>query len=465
MRTEAARLKASDPDAYEHIWLGGYFLGGSGRVYSSFLNKPYPAGNIDEEIEDPGGELLVGMDFNVNPMSATIAVRAVDECLVLDALEIMTSNTEEMAGEIRRRYPRRPVVVCPDPTGSARKTSAPVGQTDFTILERAGFEVRAPAKAPPVVDRVNNANAMYFQDGRRRVRIHPNARVLITALANLTYKEGTSIRDKKSGFDHIAITPNLQVYKRLAIKGFKEQGRPKMPFVTGISTVTIKVALKFGIPLIMYGEEGETEYGGSTRQTHRRRIDRQYLADFYYSGHDPVEYLDEFTRDEIRWWLLPSQEELDEVELFPTHWSHFENWDPELHAKLAQEKCGLQTLDSPSAGTYSNYAQLDDVLQDLHAYMMFIKFGFGRTTSDAGIDIRVGRLTREEGAELVKKYDGRFPEQYLTDFLEYFEMTEDEFWAVVDSFANTEVLEKVDGRWRLKPAMVRGLEKGGEFSL
>ncbi len=270
---------------------------------------------------------------------------------------------------------------------------------------------------------------------------------------------------KNSGFDHMAITPNLQVYKRLAIKGFKEQGRPKMPFVTGISTVTIGVALKFGIPFIMYGEEGETEYGGSMRQTHRRRIDRQYLVDFYYSGHDPIEYLDEFTHDEIRWWLLPSQEELDEVELFPTHWSHFENWDPELHAKLAQEKCGLQTLDGPSAGTYSNYAQLDDVLQDLHAYMMFIKFGFGRTTSDAGIDIRAGRLTREEGVELVKKYDGRFPGQYLPDFLEYFELTEDEFWAVVDSFANIEVLEKVGERWRLKPAMIKGLEKGGEFSL
>ena len=203
MRTEAERLRAADPDAFEHIWLGGYFLGGSGRVYSSFLNKPYPEGNIDEGIEDPGGELLVGMDFNVNPMSAVLAVRAVDECLILDALQIMTSNTEEMAGEIKRRYPKRPIVVCPDPSGKARKTSAPVGQTDFTILERAGFEVRSPNKAPPVVDRENNANAMYLQDGRRRVRVHPKARLLIPALANLTYKEGTSVRDKRSGFDHL----------------------------------------------------------------------------------------------------------------------------------------------------------------------------------------------------------------------------------------------------------------------
>ena len=270
---------------------------------------------------------------------------------------------------------------------------------------------------------------------------------------------------RNSGFDHIAITPNPQVYKRLAFKGFKEQGRPKLPFVTGISTATIKVALRFKIPFVMYGEEGETEYGGSSRQANRRQIDLQYLVDFYYSGHDPIEYLDEFSKDELKWWMLPSQEELDEADLFPTHWSQYEDWDPERHAKLAQEKCGLQTLDEQSKGTYTNYAQLDDILQDLHAYMMFVKFGFGRTTSDASIDIRAGRISRKEGVELAKEYDGRFPEMHLPDFLEYFEMTKEEFWAIVDSFANTDVLEKMDGYWRLKPAVTKGLEKGGEFRL
>jgi hypothetical protein len=115
------------------------------------------------------------------------------------------SNTEEMAAELRRRYPTRRITVCPDPAGKQRKTSAPVGQTDFTILQRAGFTIRAPNAAPPVVDRENNANAMYrdVTTERRRVRIHPRAKALITALSNLTYKEGTSQRDKKSGFDHI----------------------------------------------------------------------------------------------------------------------------------------------------------------------------------------------------------------------------------------------------------------------
>lgn len=202
MRTEAERLLKTDPEAYEHIWGGGYFLGGSGRVYSSFKNKPYPEGNIDQTVEDTGAEILIGQDFNVNPMASVVAVRAGDECHILDAIEIQTSNTDELCQEIQRRYPDRHVVFCPDPSGKQRKTSA-AGKTDFSIIESYGFEVRAPAAAPLVRDRENNANAMYLQDGRCRVRIHPDAKVLITALSNFTYKEGTSIRNKKSPFDHI----------------------------------------------------------------------------------------------------------------------------------------------------------------------------------------------------------------------------------------------------------------------
>lgn len=172
-----------------------------GRVYSNFDREKH----VDPSVADTGAEILVGMDFNVNPMSAVVAVRAGDECHILDALELPVSNTEEMAGEIRRRYPGRTVVVCPDPSGKARKTSAPVGQTDFTILQRAGFKVRAPNSAPLVVDRENNTQAMLRSaDGRTRIRVHPQAKALIRAWDGLTYKEGTSQRDKTLGLDHIA---------------------------------------------------------------------------------------------------------------------------------------------------------------------------------------------------------------------------------------------------------------------
>jgi hypothetical protein len=204
MHEEAARMLATDPDGYAHVWEGGYFLGGSGRVYSSYSGKPFPEGNVDEGVQDTGAELLVGMDFNVNPMSLVIAVRAADECHILDSWQVKSSNTEEVAAELRTRYPNRRIIVCPDPSGKARKSSAPAGQTDFTILERAGFQVRAPNAAPLVVDRINNAQAMYRgADGRRKVRIHPRAVALTTALAHLTYKDGTNQPDKSKGYDHI----------------------------------------------------------------------------------------------------------------------------------------------------------------------------------------------------------------------------------------------------------------------
>lgn len=195
--------------AYEGTRLGRQEIHGErleaveGRVYSSFSAVAYPIGNVDASVKDTGAEILVGQDFNVNPMASVIAVRVGDECHVLDALEIGVSNTEEVVDEINRRYPNRRIVVCPDPAGKQRRSSAPVGQTDYTVMQRGGWTVRAPAAAPLVVDRVNNAQAMFLQGARRRVRIHPRAVPLISALKNLTYKEGTSIRDKSSGFDHV----------------------------------------------------------------------------------------------------------------------------------------------------------------------------------------------------------------------------------------------------------------------
>ena len=123
-----------------------------------------------------------------------------------------------------------------------------------------------------------------------------------------------------------------------------------------------------------------------------------------------------------------------------TWWSKWESWDPEAHARLASEKTGLQMLVGGAIGTFTNYSQLDDFLQDLHAYEMFLKYGFGRATSDASIEIRNGRMTRDDGIKIIKEVDGQFPVAYLQNYLEYFGMTEPEFWSTLDKHANKEIL-------------------------
>jgi len=198
-----------------------------GRVYYAFSKALYPEGNVDDSVEDTGGEVLIGQDFNVNPMCSVIGVRVVDELHILDALRVPTSNTEELAEEYKRRYEGRKVIVCPDPAGKQRRTSAPLGQTDITILERAGFEVRAPAAAPLVVDRENNSNALFK---RGLIRIHPRAKHLIDALSGLQYKEGTSIRDKNPtlGYDHPCDALDYLAFQEFNILAEAEE--PAQPF-------------------------------------------------------------------------------------------------------------------------------------------------------------------------------------------------------------------------------------------
>lgn len=180
-----------------------------GRVYDNFEPEVHIA-----ERDDTGGELLVGMDFNVNPMSLVLGIAIGDELHVLDALEIPTSNTDEAATELRNRYPNRDIVICPDPSGRQRRTSAG-GRTDFTILQNAGFEVDSPRTAPFVKDRVNAVQTMLKNaDGRSRVTIAPRALPLIKGLRGQTYKENTSIPDKSQGFDHIVDALGYLVWQR-----------------------------------------------------------------------------------------------------------------------------------------------------------------------------------------------------------------------------------------------------------
>lgn len=187
-----------DPTEYAREFCAS-FEDSQSRVYHGFdLDK-----SVIELTPSPHAQLLVGMDFNVNPMTAVVAQRIADQCHVIDEIVLSNSNTQELMNELNRRYAGCEGIVHPDPSAASRKTSAPAGETDLTIIERAGWPVyrNAPYK---VVDRINTVNAMLLNaQGSRRLLISPRCEQLIKALDSLTYREGTKIPDKRSGFDHV----------------------------------------------------------------------------------------------------------------------------------------------------------------------------------------------------------------------------------------------------------------------
>jgi N-acetyl sugar amidotransferase len=251
-----------------------------------------------------------------------------------------------------------------------------------------------------------------------------------------------------SGYDHMYISPNPDVMRELCRIGFIELGFPLWGWQIALQTAIAKVAVRFKIPLVIYGEDGEVEYGGSTETKNRISYSIDYTNRIYFEGNYNVNnYLGQFSEKDLYWFLFPSEKEMSESEVVATHWSYFENWDLGLHYSLAKKKCGLQERPKPHETTYQGYAQNDTPLYDLHCYLMFLKFGFGRCSQDVGNDIRRGALTREEGIRLVRQYDHLFPEAYLEQYLDYYGMTNEEFDAVIDKFANKALLKKNNGRW------------------
>lgn len=252
------------------------------------------------------------------------------------------------------------------------------------------------------------------------------------------------------GFDHVHITPNYKIGAEIAKKAFIELGQPMFAWIISVQTAIFRSAVVFDIPLVMFGEEGEAEYGGNSKLKTKSTYNLEDSIKLYLSGRDPKTFINKYSDKDLYWWRYPSIDQFKELNPSIAHWSYFENWDPYRNYVVAKEQFDLHESDSRSVGTYTNFAQTDTKLYDLHVYLMFLKFGFGRCTQDVGIDIRRGALSRKQGTALVKAYDGEYPEDYIEDYLKYFDMTENEFDEVLDKFVNKEVLHKVNGRWILK---------------
>lgn len=258
-----------------------------------------------------------------------------------------------------------------------------------------------------------------------------------------------------SGYDHVHITPNPKVLDRLNKYGFIEKGFPYYGWLIAIHTAVIKTAVNFKIPLLFYGEDGEIEYGGSTESKYNPLYGIEYMKKIYLEGghgkvFDKIKEDGDVSDADLSFFNFPDEKEIANYELTFTHWSYFESWDSYRNYVVAKEKCGLIEKDEGNLDTFTNFAQNDQALYALHAYMMYLKFGFGRATQDAGIEIRRGAMTRDQALNLVKMYDNSYPEDLIETYLDYYKMTKAEFDGVLDKFANKDLFEKNDGIWQPK---------------
>jgi N-acetyl sugar amidotransferase len=259
-----------------------------------------------------------------------------------------------------------------------------------------------------------------------------------TAVTELGQKNLDNL--SKMGLDVIHFKKNSEVYKKMVVESFKRVGDEMWPNHIGIFTIPVVFAVKFNIPLIIWGENSQQEYGGPNLDSVKNRIlNRKWLEEFGGLLGNRIQDMigvNGITEKELTPYFYPSDEEIERVGITGIFLGSYFFWDARKQLEII-EKYGFSVKeDGPTEGTYTNYENLDEKLVGLHDYLKYVKYGFGRATDHVCIDIRNGRLTREQGIELVKKYDGKYPNYGVSEFIKYSGLSKREVDFIIDSYTN-----------------------------
>jgi N-acetyl sugar amidotransferase len=294
--------------------------------------------------------------------------------------------------------------------------------------------------------------------------------LLVTYHGNNYLPEGDFNRDRMRevfDVDHLVLGPSVEVLKKMNRLAFRKMGDMNWHAHSGIVTYPMQIAIKFNIPLVLWGEipwdisgmhspHDMVEFGSRSRLENALR------------GFDWKDFLDDdqerLRSEDLNWSKYPTDREVQDVGLRGIYIGNYFRWDANEHTALMIEKYGWRPAEKEFERTYRKMSNLDDRYENgVHDLLKFVKFGYGRASDHASKDIRVGRMTRDEGIEMVKKYDHVISSD-LDHWLDYVGMSLEEFWTVADAFRDPRVWKIEEGLW-VKNNVWGGRESFGEVHL
>lgn len=288
--------------------------------------------------------------------------------------------------------------------------------------------------------------------------------LLVTYYGNNYTPEGEyNLQRMKEVFDcdHIIIYPGVETLVKMNRIGFKLQGDMNWHNHCGIFTSPIQVAVRYKIPLMMWGEHGFMDLGGMYSYNDFVEFTAKYRLEHSLRGFDWHDFTDEgleklgredlkegLNKKDLLWAIYPSDDEIDDVGVRGIYLSNYVDWDANKHTKLVKELYGWRESETPMERTYRRISNLDDMHENgIHDYLKFIKLGYGRATDHTCKDIRTGIMTRDEGINMVKKYDHIKPRRDLERWLKYVNISESEFDEICDTFRDKRVWSIENGEW------------------
>jgi N-acetyl sugar amidotransferase len=250
--------------------------------------------------------------------------------------------------------------------------------------------------------------------------------------------------------DHIIVRPSVEMLRKINRLCFRKMGDMNWHAHCGIFTVPIQVAVRYRVPLIVWGEHGFMDLGGMFSYSDFVEFTAKTRLEHALRGFDWYDMVDEdegITAQDLLWARYPTDDEIDSVGARGVYVSNYHPWDANAHAQLVTDLYGWKPSPEPFDRTYRRFSNLDDMHENgAHDYLKYVKFGYGRATDHACKDIRAGRMTRDEAVEMVRRYDHVKPSD-LARWLDYVDMAEDEFDRVADGFRDPRVWRREAGGW------------------
>ena len=259
------------------------------------------------------------------------------------------------------------------------------------------------------------------------------------------------------GIPNVVDKRNSKTHRLLTKLAFIKLCHPFQPFIIGQKNFAPKIAVKYNIKLIMYGE-GYAEFGMDKKRKRNPKMGKNYyttkkkISDLYISGFKIEELIKKYNlkMKDLKIYLPLEEKKFEKNKLEFHNFSYYKKWNFHDNYYYAVENTDFKPNFERLEGSYDKYASMDDKLDWLHFYTFYIKFGMGRTTAATDQEIRSGVITRDEGVKLVKRFDGEFPKQYLKDCLNYMGISKKMFNQVIDKSRPKHLWLKKNGEWFLR---------------
>lgn len=254
---------------------------------------------------------------------------------------------------------------------------------------------------------------------------------------------------ERSGCDLVRYTAGLDSVRRLSGHMLNTVGDLTWHYHAGIRTLPFQVAVKYNIPLIVWGEHGFAELTGIVSLEDFVEFTRWTRKEHDMRGYEPHDLIGKngITMNDVAPYIYPSDEEIEKTGVRGIYLSNFYIWDAKPQAENMIREWGFSPVAYERDRTFNLYAKIEDHANDVHDYLKYLKFGYGRATDDASMEVRHGRMTREEGVEQVARYDAREPKSlaYYCDFLG---LTKEQFYATVDRQRDSKIWQRDSlGSW------------------